>query len=197
MAMTGDPIVAYPNTLTGSIGVIFAKFDIAGLYDKLGVTRPSLDRGKNADLYAETEPLTGEKLAKIQQQVEAFYAGFLSRVARGRKRSVSEIEPLAQGRVWTGAQAKENGLVDQLGGLDTAVELIRKRAKIGASEKITLVVYPPKRSLLEVLMARQDENANIEMKVESKLQTMVGGPPLHALAQGGFLELMPYSIRVQ
>src|SRR5207249_4637218 len=102
-------------------------------------------------------------------------------------------EPLAQGRVWTGAQAKQNGLVDQLCGIDTAIDLIRKRANIGAKERVTLVVYPPKRSLLEVLMSRNDETAT----VEAKLKMLLGGLPIHSLSEGGFLKLMPYTIRVQ
>jgi len=191
--MTGDPVVAYPNTLTGSIGVIFAKFNLHGLYDKLGVSKQSLSRGQYADLYSDYEPLTGKNLDKLRQEIDRFYGAFVSRVAQGRKRPADQIEPLAQGRVWTGAQAKQNGLVDQLGGIDAAIDLIRKRANIGASEKVTLVVYPPKRSLFEVLMSRNDENA----AVETKIQALLGGLPVHSLAEGGFLKLMPYTIRVQ
>jgi len=193
ISMTGDPVVAYPNTLTGSIGVIFAKFNLHGLYDKLGVSKQSLSRGQYAGLYSDYEPLTGKNLDKLRQEIDRFYGAFVSRVAQGRKRPADQIEPLAQGRVWTGAQAKQNGLVDQLGGIDTAIDLVRKRANIGPSEKVTLVVYPPKRSLFEVLMSRNDENA----AVETKLQALLGGLPVHSLAEGGFLKLMPYTIRVQ
>jgi len=193
ISMTGDPIVAYPNTLTGSIGVIFAKFELKGLYDKLGITRQSLQRGQYAGLYSDYEPLTGKYLQKVQQQIQDFYGVFLNRVAQGRKRPVDQIEPLAQGRVWTGAQAKQNGLVDQLGGIDAAIDLIKQRAHIGASEKINLVVYPPKRSFLEALMSRNDENAAIELK----LKALLGGLPVHSLTQGGYLKLMPYTVRVQ
>ncbi len=193
VSMTGDPIISYPNTLTGSIGVIFAKFDLHGLYDKLGITKQEMTRGQYAGLYSDYNPLTGKDLAKIQQEIQNFYGAFLTRVAEGRKRPVDQIDPIAQGRVWTGAQAKQNGLVDQLGGIDTAIEMIRKRAKIGASEKINLVMYPPKRSLLEMLMNRNEDTAAVEMKLKAAL----GGLPVHSLAQGGFLKLMPYTIRVQ
>lgn len=192
ISMTGDPIVAYGNTLTGSIGVIFAKFDLHGLYDKLGITKQPLDRGEHADLDSDYEPLTGKNLDKVQQQIQNFYGAFLNRVSRGRKRPVSDIEPLAQGRVWTGSQAEANGLVDRIGGIDTAIDLIRQRAKIPSSQKITLVVYPPKRSLIDVLMSRNDESASIEMK----LRPYIGDLPIQALSQGGFLKIMPYSIRV-
>jgi protease-4 len=201
ISMTGDPILAYPNTLTGSIGVIFAKFNLHGLYDKIGVTRPSLDRGENANLYSDYEPLKGAKLAKVQQQIDTFYSAFLTRVSEGRKRPPEQIEPLAQGRVWTGAEAKQNGLVDQLGGIDSAIELIRKRANIGAAEKISLVVFPPRRSLLDVLMSRQDESASVEtlaeISVQKRLSALFGGLPIHTLSEGGFLKLMPYRISVQ
>ena len=193
ISMTGDPIVAYPNTLTGSIGVIFAKFNLHGLYDKLGITKQALSRGQYADLYSDYEPLAGRNLEKLQQQIEHVYEGFISRVAQGRKRPADQIAPLAEGRVWTGAQAKQNGLVDQLGGIDAAIDLIRKRANIGPSEKVTLVVYPPKRSLLEMLMSRTDESAAIE----TKFKALVGDLPVHSIAEGGLLKLMPYTIRVQ
>ena len=118
---------------------------------------------------------------------------FVSRVAQGRKRPAAQIEPLAQGRVWTGEQAKQNGLVDQLGGIDAAIDVMRKRVKISPSERVTLVVYPPKKSLLEILTTRNDDTA----AVEAKLETFLGGVPLHTLSTGGFLKLMPFAIRVK
>ena len=193
ISMTGDPVLAYPNTLTGSIGVILARFDLHGLYDKIGIDKQVLKRGQYADLDSDYEPLTGKNLEKLTREVDHFYDAFVSRVAEGRRRPAAQIEPIAQGRVWTGAQAKQNGLVDNLGGIDAAIELIRQRAHIGSSEKVTLVVYPPKRSLWDALLARGDENAAIEMKLKS----LFGGLPIHTLSQGGFLKLMPYTIRVQ
>jgi len=193
ISMTGDPVVAYPNTLTGSIGVIFAKFDIHGLYDKIGIDKQVLTRGQYADLDSDYVPLTGKNLAKINQEIDGFYRAFVNRVADGRKRPASEIEPLAQGRVWTGSQAKANGLVDNLGGIDTAIDLMRPRLHIGASEPVTLVVYPPRRTLWDTLTGRHDENAAIEIKIRS----IFGGLPIHSLTQGGFLKLMPYTFRVR
>ena len=193
ISMTGDPIVAYPNTLTGSIGVIMAKLDLHGLYDKIGVKKELLTRGQYADIDSDYIALTGANRAKMAQHIEDFYKTFVSRVAHGRKRPFDQIEPLAQGRVWTGAQAKQNGLVDQLGGLDKAIEMVKARAKIGAGEKVTLVVYPPKRSILEKLMGRADDSAAIEVKLER----LLNGLPVRALARGGILKLMPYTITVR
>jgi len=117
----------------------------------------------------------------------------VSRVADGRKKKFDQIEPLAQGRVWLGAQAKQNGLVDELGGLDRAVELIRQRAKIPAGENITLVPYPPKHSVFDLVFNRSDDPAALDLKLEK----LFGKLPLDALRQGGFLKLMPYSISVR
>ena len=193
ISVTGDPIIAYPNTLTGSIGVIFARFNLHGLYDKIGVNKQLLTRGRYADIDSEYAPLSNEARQKIAGQIDGFYKGFVSRVAEGRKKSFDQIEPISQGRVWLGVQAKQNGLVDELGGLDRAVELIRKRANIAATDRITLVPYPGKRSVLDFLLSRSDDNAALETKVGEAL----GKLPVRALSHGGFLKLMPYTIRVR
>jgi protease-4 len=193
ISMTGDPIVAYPNTLTGSIGVIFARISLHGLYDKIGVNKQMLKRGQFADLDSDYAPLNDEQRQKISGQIDAFYKSFVSRVADGRKKTFDQIEPIAQGRVWLGAQAKQNGLVDELGGLDRAVELVRQRAHFAASDRITLVPFPGKRSILDMLFGRADESNALE----SKLEQVLGNLPVAALAKGGFMKVMPYSISVK
>lgn len=193
ISLTGDPIVAYPNTLTGSIGVVFARLSLHGLYDKIGVNKQLLARGKYADLDSDYAALTDDERQKITSQIDAFYRGFVSRVAEGRRKTFDQIEPLAQGRVWLGVQAKQNGLVDDLGDLDRAVELIRQRAHITASERITLVPYPGKRSVVDLLLGRTEDAS----AMESKLGRVLGNLPIAALAKGGFLKLMPYSITVK
>jgi len=193
VAATGDPIVAYPNTLTGSIGVIFARLNLHGLYDKVGINKQLLTRGHFADIDSEYAPLSDEEKQKIAGQIDAFYRAFVSRVADARKKPFDQIEPIAQGRVWLGAQAKQNGLVDELGGLDRAVELIRQRAKIPAGESITLVPYPPKHSVFDLIFNRSDDSAALDLKIEK----LFGKLPVAALRQSGFLKLMPYSISVR
>ena len=190
ISVTGDPIVAYPNTLTGSIGVIYARMSLHGLYDKIGVTKELLTRGRWADIDSDYAPLNEEQRQKLTGQIDAFYKAFVGRVADGRKRPFNQVEPLAQGRVWLGTQAKQNGLVDELGGLDRAVELIREKAHFAATDKITLVPYPGKRSVFDVLLNRSDEST----AVETKLERVLGGLPVRTLARGGFLKLMPYTI---
>jgi len=179
--------------LTGSIGVIYARMSLHGLYDKIGVNKQLLTRGHYADLDSDYSPLNDDQRQKLASQIDAFYRSFVGKVADGRKKTFEQIEPLAQGRVWLGAQAKLNGLVDELGGLDRAVELVRKKANIAASDKITLVPYPAKRSVFDQIFNRSDDSAAIELKIEKALDNL----PVSALARGGFLKLMPYTITVK
>ena len=202
IAMTGDPILAYPNTETGSIGVFFGKVNVKGLMDKLGVTESALTRGRYAGIDAIDTPLTESDRAKLRKEIELFYTDFVQRVAEGRKRSYDQVEPLAQGRVWLGAQAKQNGLVDELGGLDRAVEMIKAKAKINASDKVTLVTYPPRRTLLDLVWNRQDDSAEIDSALRSpiipgNLRSFVGRMPVRSLLQGGILRLMPFTLDVR
>ena len=207
IAMTGDPVIAYPNTETGSIGVFFGKINLRALYDKIGLNKEIFTRGHFADIDSDYKPLDDTQRAKLQTELEVFYSGFVQRVADGRKRKYGQIEPLAQGRVWTGAQAKVIGLVDELGGLDRAVEMVKQRAKIAASEKITLVAYPPRRNVLEMLLNRETDLTSIgsqilDSRMEARVRALFGGLPIHslmhgALSQGGILPLMPYTVTVR
>jgi len=192
VAVTGDPIIAYPNTLTGSIGVIFAKFTLRGLFDKVGVDQQILMRGRYADIESSAVPLSDAARQKLSGQIDAFYRAFVGHVAEGRKRPFDQIEPLAQGRVWVGAQAKDNGLVDQLGGLDRAIEVLKQQAHMPPSDRVTLVPYPGRRSVLDLLVSRSDPTAEVQMRLEK----ILGKVPLEALSQRGFLKVMPYSINV-
>jgi protease IV len=192
VAVTGDPIIAYPNTLTGSIGVIFAKFTLHGLFDKVGVDEQLLTRGRYADIESAYTPLSDAARQKLSGQIDSFYRAFVSRVAEGRKKPFDQIEPLAQGRVWVGAQAKDNGLVDQLGGLDRAVEVLKQQAHMSPSDRVTLVPYPGRRSVFDLLFSRTDPTAEIQLRLEK----ILGKLPLQQLSQRGFLKVMPYSINV-
>jgi len=192
IAMTGDPIIAEPNTLTGSIGVFFGRVNLKGLYEKIGIKKEALTRGRYANIDSENGPLTEDERAKLHREIEVFYKGFVERVAKARRREYGQVEPLAQGRVWTGEQAKKNGLVDELGGLDQAVQMVRQRAKIGAAEKVTLVAFPPKRSLFDMLF-----NRSTDSEVEARIRALLGKLPIRSLTQGGMLRLMPFSIEVK
>jgi protease IV len=192
MAMTGDPIIAYPGTLTGSIGVVFGKPDLHGLYDKLGITKQAVMRGKNADIDSDYTALTPDQRAKLRAGIDETYADFISKVSAARRRPADQIQTVAQGRVWLGSQAQANGLVDELGGIDAAIDAVKKKANIPAAENVRLVVYPPRRSLLDLLLKKPQEDA-----VEAKLKQALGGMPFRAWMRGGYLRLMPLWITVK
>jgi protease-4 len=151
ISVPGHVIVAQPGTLTGSIGIFAGKFVIDGTLGKVGVTTQTVKSGKNADIYSPFARFSPEQREKVGQYMEGFYKSFITKVADGRHSTPDRIDAVAQGRVWTGAQAKERGLVDVLGGLDTAVSIAKERAHIPADEEVELVVYSARRSFFEAI----------------------------------------------
>jgi protease-4 len=151
IALGGDAIVAQPGTLTGSIGVYTGKFVMTGSLDKLGANIESTSKGKNAEIYSPDRRFTKEERAKIEESMQVVYDQFIERTAAARHMTPEKVDEVAQGRVWTGAQAKQIGLVDELGGLYTAIDLAKQRARIAADDEVELVIYPPRRSFYEVL----------------------------------------------
>lgn len=144
-------IVAQPGTLTGSIGIYGGKIAIGGAMDKLGVATETVRSGRNADMLSPFAPFRPEQRTKLMEYMERFYVGFVQKVAASRGRTPDQIDAVAQGRVWTGQQARQHGLVDVLGGLDMAVAIVKQRAGIPAEEDVELVTYPPRRTLYEAL----------------------------------------------
>ncbi len=151
ISVPGHVIVAQPGTLTGSIGIFAGKFVIDGTLNKVGVTTQTVKSGKNADIYSPFARFSPEQREKVGQYMEGFYKSFITKVADGRHSTPDRIDAVAQGRVWTGAQAKDRGLVDALGGLDTAVSIAKERAHIPADEEVELVVYSARRSFFEAI----------------------------------------------
>jgi protease-4 len=192
MAMTGDPIVAYPGTLTGSIGVVFGKPNLHGLYDKLGITKDAIQRGTNAGIDSDYTPLTPEERTKLKEGIDESYKDFVTKVAESRHRTFDQILEVAQGRVWLGSQAKPRSLVDEVGGLDKAIDLVKQKAKIPAGERVSLMVFPGRRNILDILMKKSQEDM-----LEVKLAQVLGRMPFHAWLRGGFLRLMPYWVEVR
>jgi protease-4 len=192
IAMTGDHLFAYPGTYTGSIGVFFGKADLRGLYNKLGITKDILTRGRFADMTSDYTPLSGAERAKLQYGIDQNYRAFVKVVADARKRPFDQIEPLAQGRVWLGSQAKANGLVDALGGIDSAVEYLKQKAGLGASDKVRLVSYPPKRSIFDLIFKRSNDALG-DVPALKFLRRYATG----AWTRGCFFRLMPYTIEIK
>ena len=142
-------IFAHADTLTGSIGVMGGKLAPAGGLARLGVNAFPMGRGKRATMLASLAPWTDDERAVIQRSMEEVYRVFLERVAAGRGKQPAEIEPIAQGRVWTGERARALGLVDEIGGLDAALAAARQLGKVDAATE--LEVYPPAPTLRDLL----------------------------------------------
>jgi protease-4 len=149
IAAAAPTIVAEPGTLTGSIGILGGKIVIGGTLAKLGITSDSVSTGRNAEMESPFRPFTPGERAKFQEQLQAFYDQFVEKVAETRHMKPERVDALGQGRVWTGQQAKQLGLVDEIGGLDRAIAIAKQVAKIPAASDVEIVAYPPRRSLYD------------------------------------------------
>jgi protease-4 len=148
IACPGDVILADPGTMTGSIGVISGKFNLSGLYKKIGFSTQILKRGEHSDFYTTYRGFTEEERNIVQRQTKEFYDDFVDKVAQGRNKSFEDIDKIGRGRVWTGNQAKANGLVDELGGLKEAISIAKKRAGIKEESLVEIVTLPKRWSFL-------------------------------------------------
>ncbi|QRN97497.1 signal peptide peptidase SppA [Archangium violaceum] len=149
VAMDADKIVAQPGTLTGSIGVFGGKMVTADLWEKLGVNWEPLGVGKNATMYSSDLEFTPEQLARNDAFLDRVYEDFTAKAAEGRKMPVEKLREVAKGRVWTGEDAKEKGLVDELGGYAVALKLAKEAAKLEGGVRVE--TFPRKKSAAEVL----------------------------------------------
>lgn len=197
IAMAAPDIVAEPGTLTGSIGIFGGKIVTGGTYAKLGMNIEAVSIGKHAEMNSPARPYSEEDRAKLDEQLRAFYDQFIEKVAASRHKKPEEIDAIAQGRVWTGRQAKDLGLVDVLGGLDKAVAIAKERAKIPAGEQVELVVYPPRRSLYDLLMSSftgMDERAQLAALLGIRDERALGAltAPVRLFRRGELLALMPF-----
>ena len=171
VAMAAPHIVAQPATLTGSIGIYGGKFITGGTFDKFGANIESVIIGRNAGLESPDRPFTDSEREKLRQHIRDFYNGFIQKVAASRKMPVERVDTLAQGRVWTGSQARENGLVDALGGLDRAIALAKEKAGIAADTEVDIVTYPARRSLAEMLI---EELSGNERQLDAVISVVAG-----------------------
>lgn len=201
MAVTGDKIFAYPGTITGSIGVVYGRPNLKGLYEKLGLTVDTMQRGKNADIDSLHKPLSEVARQKLREGVDASYTSFVGHVAEGRKAKVEEIEALAQGRAWIASDPAAKRLVDQLGGIDAALASVLATGKFGDSSKTRLVPYPPVQSSLEKWLTDETlVQSAIESAFRSQKTDMLENlkrAVRPALREGGMLRWMPYAIDVR
>ncbi|MGH9794450.1 MAG: signal peptide peptidase SppA, partial [Candidatus Acidiferrales bacterium] len=153
IAMSANKIVAEPSTITGSIGVVFGKMNIAGLYQLLGLSTDHYATSPNATILYEQQDFTPQQRALVERFILDTYATFKAGVADGRDLTLEKVEQVAQGRVWTGAQAKDLGLVDEFGGLDRALALARELAQIDPSASVRILRLPEERGILETILS--------------------------------------------
>ncbi len=145
VSMGASKILADPSTVTGSIGVVFGKFYMKGLYDKIGMTKEIVKKGEHADLYSDYVQFDEEEWKMMRNHMAAIYDAFTRKAAEGRKKTQQEIDAIGRGRVWSGDQALQLGLIDQLGGLQDAIWEARKLAKIPEKEEVGIGVYPARK----------------------------------------------------
>ena len=216
IAAPANAIVAEPGTITGSIGVIGGKYSFKGLYEKLGIYKEILKRGEHADFYTDYGDYLPAEQAIVQRQIKEIYEDFIEKVALGRADlTVEDVDRLGQGRVWSGRQAKENGLVDELGGLSLALAIAREHAGLG-KKSIEIVEFPKKTWMSQLLnniglpftslFRGRSENGDMKdrgMGTESRLQfiTRYRGLSttarlLNTIRKHRFFLLMPYHISV-
>jgi len=146
VGVAGSVVIADAGTITGSIGVLAGKAVLRGLYDRLGITKELVTRGRHAALYSDYVPLGDEERELLRREAESFYDTFLDKVAAGRHLSRDAVAAVAEGRVWTGRQALALGLVDQLGGLEHALDEAKVLAGVPREAIVAIDRYPkPKR----------------------------------------------------
>ena len=192
IAATGDPIVADRSTITASIGVVYGKINIRGLYEKLGITKDMVTRGPNALIDSEYHNYSPEEWKHVGALAYDMYTEFKRKVATGRKKSMEDVERVAGGRVFTGEQAKQKGLVDELGGLERAVEIAKEKAGIPKSERVQLVAYPKPKNLLELIL---EQGQSTELRVSLPVQIPQPFRSLLAMRQlnsGRPMAIMPW-----
>ena len=199
IATASDAIVAEPSTLTGSIGIYAGKFNVDGLYQKIGFNRDGVLRGESADFWSDARSFTPEERLRLRGILEAGYERFLEKVAESRNMDRDEVDAVGQGRVWTGAQALEVGLVDYLGGLDRAITVAKEKAEIAPDSRVNLEVYPESGTLFDMLwkqMIRANPGiTSVHARLPERL--LSESVVLKLLIEKPSLALMPYDLKVR
>ena len=207
IACNADRIVAEPSSITGSIGVFMGKPVIKGLYDWLGITNEYVMRGRNAGIFRETEKWTPEEREKMVAQTNSIYFdNFVPKVSKGRGKSVEEVNTLGQGRVWTGTQAKQNGLIDDFGGLERAIDIAKELAGLPADKDVRRVVFPAPRPYLEELFGSDEDS---ELQAETAQAALLGSLPedvrrafrfsalFERMQRGDAMLLLPFELSIK
>lgn len=200
VSMGADRVVAQPATITGSIGVFSGKMVLADLWTKLGITWDGVKRGDNADMMSANKPFSPQAWERLNRQLDAIYADFTTKAAKGRAMAPERLEELAKGRIWTGADAQARGLVDALGGWDVAQAQVRELLKLAPDDGLELVSYPkpqsPWRKLAKMLGGSggglaEDEGVRALLRVAKVLEPLAR--QIEAVGSDAVLRLPPAS----
>ena len=191
ISMAADEIVAQPGTITGSIGVLSGKPVTSSLLERVGITTDSVTVGAHADMFSTTRPFSEEEWAKINSWLDRIYADFTGKVAMGRNMTQEQVHEIARGRVWTGADAAGIGLIDQLGGLDDAIALARRKA--GLPDTAPVRGYPRTTPLDRL---RRPESSEDYRAAGARMFTENWGPVWRLAAGAGFPPFGPLHLPV-
>ncbi len=190
IATPAAKIVADANTITGSIGVLTGKLNLSGLYNLLGISSDYVATSDNATLFSDQQNFTPQQEAYIKKSLDETYAQFTEGVAKGRHLSVEAVDKIAKGREWSGTQGKDLGLVDELGGLDRAVEVAKDLAHVPASETVHIVRFPEKQNIFQELLEREKDQLTQSQSIEETVRRIVGMmDPVQAR--------VPYELRIR
>ena len=192
IACNANKIVAEPSTITGSIGVVGGKPVIKGFYDWIGVSNEYVLRGANAGMFRESEKFSDTERKKFEELIKnTYYDQFLPKVAKGRGKNAEYIDSIGQGRVWTGRQGKDNGLVDEYGGLDKAIEIAKRLANIPADKSVQRVIRPQPPGFFEQFMSSGGDDDSEQTSAEVKKQAaLVAALPEDARRTLRYMQLM-------
>lgn len=209
IACNANKIIAEPTTITGSIGVFMGKPVMKGLYDWLGVTNEYVMKGKNAGIFRETEPWTPEERAKMEQSADhIYYDSFVPKVAQGRNKTNEDVNAIGQGRVWTGTQAKQNGLIDDFGGLEKAIQVAKELAGLPADKDVKRVVLPAPRPFFETFFGN-DEDSSAKASERKAQEALAASLPedarralryaqlLDKMQRGEAMLLLPFELEIK
>ena len=210
IACNANKIIAEPSTVTGSIGVFMGKPILKGFYDWIGVNTQYTTRGKNAGLFREDQKWEGDELAKMTEQMNGIYFdNFVPKVAKGRNKTVEEVNAIGQGHVWTGFQAKQNGLIDEFGGLEKAIDVAKELAKLPADKDVKRIAYPKPVPFLEKIFGsgedttftkteeQRAQEAVIKSLPEDMRKTLKYAAMFDQMKRGEAMLIMPFELEIK
>ena len=210
ISCNANKIVAEPSTVTGSIGVFLGKPIMSGFYDWVGISNQYVLKGKNAGLFRETVKWEGDELKKMLEQTNSiYYDNFVPKVATGRKKTVEEVDLVGQGRVWTGFQAKERGLIDEFGGLEKAIEIAKQLANLPADKDVRRIAYPKPVPFLEKFFGSGEDTTFSKTEEQKVQEAVIKALPedvrktlryasiLDKMKRGEAMMMLPYELEIK